>query len=305
MPVYALELGPSKQEINKQKFDKLFKQKPINKVFDNLNNSLKLKLKLPKGDYSKKLPEINKVKFDEATLFLEQRLKKDEIKLDLTYENLSERDKVVAESVRNLSMLGFAMFAVLWAMPEELTKWDKDREISDVFDKWQENVKDGPVVDEDDWAVNFIGHPLSGAYEYMFLRNAGFSKLESFGFAVFVSTVMWEYGIEAFAEVPSIQDLLLTPTIGALLGEAFHVMDSKLKDNDYILLNSRRFGRIVHHIINPVEGINNSFEKLFGLKFLHLDKAHFYMKNDVNLSGDPAQFGEEGRSYGIRFVFTF
>ncbi len=189
-------------------------------------------------------------------------------------------------------------------MPEEFTHWDKDREISDVFDKWRENVSEGPVVDKDDWAVNYIGHPLSGAYEYLFLRNAGFSKLESFGFAVFVSTVMWEYGIEAFAEVPSIQDLLLTPTIGALLGEVFHVMDDKLKDNDYVLLNSRRFGRIVHHIINPVEGINNSFDKLFGLRFLHLDKAYFFVKDKKEEEGVPT-FGQVYRSYGIRFVFTF
>ncbi len=115
MPIYALELGASQDLIHKQKLANINKKNRQNLLHQNSvqRYSKTLDLSIPNVDYSKPLPKINKAKYDEAVAFLEKRLKMDELKLDLTYEDLSEREKVLASSVRNLSMLGFAMFAVL------------------------------------------------------------------------------------------------------------------------------------------------------------------------------------------------
>ncbi|MFZ2890098.1 DUF3943 domain-containing protein, partial [Sulfuricurvum sp.] len=50
-------------------------------------------------------------------------------------------------------------------------------------------------------------------------RNDGLSIGESAAFSTLMSTFFWEYGYEAFAEVPSIQDLIFTPLVGSLFGE--------------------------------------------------------------------------------------
>ncbi|WP_203249645.1 MULTISPECIES: DUF3943 domain-containing protein [Cysteiniphilum] len=64
----------------------------------------------------------------------------------------------------------------------------------------------------------YIGHPYAGAIYYMAARDSGFGEFESFLYSAFISTFFWEYGVEAFAEVPSIQDLIVTPVDGWLLG---------------------------------------------------------------------------------------
>ena len=103
-------------------------------------------------------------------------------------------------------------FGVLWVMPESVTNWNKaEMKEKGIAWKWKENVKAGPVWDEDDWVLNWITHPYCGGLYYMTSRSAGFSVLESFGYSAVMSTFFWEYGIEAFAEIPSKQDLLITP----------------------------------------------------------------------------------------------
>ena len=99
-------------------------------------------------------------------------------------------------------------FGVLYAMPESVTNWDKEAmKENGITYKWKQNVKAGPVWDDDDWVLNWITHPYSGGVYYMTARSSGFNMFESFLYSAFMSTFFWEYGIEAFAEIPSKQDL--------------------------------------------------------------------------------------------------
>ena len=135
-------------------------------------------------------------------------------------------------------------FGVLWAMPESVTNWDKDKMLEDgLGPKWNENVLSGPVVDEDGVIINYVIHPWFGAIYYMSARGSGFKAWESFAFSAFMSTVFWEYGTEAFAEVPSWQDLVITPVGGSLIGEGFFVWKGRIIRNDKRVLNSRFLGR--------------------------------------------------------------
>ena len=61
-------------------------------------------------------------------------------------------------------------------------------------------------------------------------------------YSTLVSNVGWEYGIEAFMERPSIQDMIITPVVGSLIGEGFYRAKRRLVDNDYCLFGSRVLG---------------------------------------------------------------
>jgi hypothetical protein len=153
-----------------------------------------------------------------------------------------------------------AGLGILYLMPESFTNWDKD-DSSDIFKKWRKNVKEGPVRDEDDWFLNWITHPYWGAVYYMSARSAGANAPVSFLYSAFVSTFFWEYGIEAFAEVPSIQDLIITPVVGSIIGEGFYLSKRHILSNDYHLLNSTILGHTAIFLMDPVSEVASWFIK--------------------------------------------
>lgn len=143
---------------------------------------------------------------------------------------------------------------VMLMLPDDVTNWTGN-DGNTIFDKWYYNVNKGPVVDNDAFLVNYILHPYSGAVYYMNARSAGYNAWQSLLYVTFVSNVVWEYGLEAFAEPPSLQDLLCTPTIGALMGEGFYLIKRQIVSNDYRLLGSRAVGKVIVFIIDPVSEV--------------------------------------------------
>jgi len=147
-------------------------------------------------------------------------------------------------------------FGILWVMPESVTNWNK-QEMKDkgIFWKWKENVKAGPVWDKDNWVLNWVTHPYCGGIYYMTARSSGFTIIESFGYSAIMSTFFWEYGIEAFAEVPSIQDLIITPVIGSMMGEGFFYIKKSILRHDKKVLNSKFLGISSLFLIDPFNTI--------------------------------------------------
>jgi len=140
-------------------------------------------------------------------------------------------------------------FGVLYAMPESVTNWNKEEmKEKGIAYKWKENVKAGPVWDEDDWVLNWITHPYSGGVYYMTARSSGFNMFESFLYSAFMSTFFWEYGIEAFAEIPSKQDLIITPVLGSVVGEGFFYAKKSILRHDKKLLNSKTLTYHTHFL---------------------------------------------------------
>jgi len=151
-------------------------------------------------------------------------------------------------------------FGILWSMPESVSNWDKE-EIKEkgILWKWKENVKAGPVWDDDDWVLNWITHPYSGGVYYMTARSSGFNIFESFLYSAFMSTCFWEYGIEAFAEIPSKQDLIITPVLGSVVGEGFFYAKKSILKNDHRVLKSRFLGYTSLVIMDPFNTILDGF----------------------------------------------
>lgn len=78
---------------------------------------------------------------------------------------------------------------------------------------------DGWALDDNYYNTNAYRHPLQGAMNYIFARTNGFPPLESFLLSVALSSA-WEFFGEYREEI-SINDMIVTPTAGYPIGEAF------------------------------------------------------------------------------------
>ncbi|QOP40209.1 DUF3943 domain-containing protein [Sulfurimonas marina] len=175
-----------------------------------------------------------------------------------------QRDLVEGTFYTQILMIGTV--GLLYVMPESVSKWDKNAlEEKSLGDRWKDHVKAGPVWDKDDFAINYIGHPVSGAWYYTMARGYGISPEGSFLYSAFLSTVVWEYGYEAFAEIPSWQDLFSTPIIGSLMGEGFYYLEKKIDRNEGKVLNSETLGDISYFLLNPIGNISNGLSNFFDL----------------------------------------
>ena len=158
------------------------------------------------------------------------------------------------------------IFGALTLLPESITGWS-DEDIVNVGKNYLRKVSMGPIVDSDLFYINFLGHPYSGAIYYMQPRSAGYSWAESALFA-FGLSALWEFGIEALAEIPSWQDLIITPALGSLLGEAFYRFSRYIQNNDSRIFGSQFVGKTLLFFMDPIGFImrNGGITRAIGLQ---------------------------------------
>jgi len=153
-----------------------------------------------------------------------------------------------------LTAVAVVTMGVLAVLPEDISNW---KAVEDPWATMQSNFERAwtqpPVWDQDGWGVNYVGHPLVGMYTYLSVRNLGANRGRSFLFST-IASVGWEYAVEAWAEQPSIQDLLVTSTVGSLLGEAV------FQFTRYLLRGGLRgWEKVVLTIVNPVYVIEHGY----------------------------------------------
>ena len=148
---------------------------------------------------------------------------------------------------------GLATLVILDLLPENATNWNKKEEAEvPMAERYFDNVMNGPHWDGDNPIFNYVLHPYAGAAYYMSARSQGFNMWYSALYSLAVSTIFWEYGVEAFMEIPSYQDLIITPLGGWLLGEAFYRAKRYIVEHDYHLLGSKALGYAAAFICDPV-----------------------------------------------------
>ncbi|PAF53547.1 ubiquitin--protein ligase [Helicobacter sp. 13S00482-2] len=149
-------------------------------------------------------------------------------------------------------ILGAGLFvgiAGLYLMPESVTNWDRERF---GFRSWVQDVQVAPAVDDDNFWLNGVAHPYFGAVYYLQPRKAGYSWAESVLFSFITSAFFWEYGIEAFVEIPSWQDLIYTPAMGSIFGEIFYQFTRYIQSNNGELFGSRVLGYTLIALMDPI-----------------------------------------------------
>lgn len=88
------------------------------------------------------------------------------------------------------------------------------------WDSWKAKLfsTDEITFDPDYFITNSALHPIQGAVYYQIARGNGLGFGWSF-LASFIGSTVWEYTTE-FVEPPSLNDLIITPAAGAVIGEA-------------------------------------------------------------------------------------
>lgn len=151
---------------------------------------------------------------------------------------------------------------VLECLPEDATTWNRAYiRQTKPFTRWYRNVfKRGPEWDHDKFIFNYVLHPYAGAVYFMMARSCGFNFWRSFLYCSIVSNVGWEFGIEAFMERPSYQDLVITPVVGSVIGECFYRLKRHIVSHDYTLFGNRILGNVVAFLIDPVNEVVGLFD---------------------------------------------
>lgn len=157
---------------------------------------------------------------------------------------------------------GITTLTILESLPDDVTAWSStERREVPLFKRYKENFKKGPVWDKDRFTFNYILHPYAGAVYYTAARGAGCNWWQSSLYSAFVSTVLWEYGIECFNEVPSANDLIITPVVGSLIGEGFYTIKRNIVKRNHIVLGHKWIGKTICWVVDPFNEFGNLFLK--------------------------------------------
>jgi len=215
---------------------------------------------------------------------------------------LTISDKPDAEYLRQQTYtilgLSVATVALMTLLPESITKWDsEDRNLSGLGSKWKDHVTSGPVWDRDEHYLNYVMHPYFGGVYYTAARHAGYNEFKSFLYSFTMSAFFWEYGVEAFAEVPSYQDLFITPFFGAVVGEIMFETEQDIVADGGEVLGSETLGDISLFFLNPVGHVHGWVSSAWG------GSAQFQLQTDPWYGNrDAAQFASNsGVAYDDRF----
>ena len=176
---------------------------------------------------------------------------------------------------KSIFAYGFGVIGVISLLPEGISNWEKDE---GVVNKWSDNVKDGPVWDRDNATLNLIGHPYFGGVYYQVARKSGYRQWDSFIYSAMMSTFYWEYGIEAFAETPSIQDIVITPVLGWAYGEWAFTTEMNIRANNNKVLGSSFLGSTALILLDPVDSLNVGINNLFGKEIIKAGTSYIGIK---------------------------
>ena len=148
----------------------------------------------------------------------------------------------------------------LYLLPESVTKWTEEQKKA-TGEKWWGHVKN-PVWDDDNWYVNYLWHPYFGATYYIRARERGFGEFGSFWYSALLSA-LYEFGIEAFFENPSYQDLIFTPVGGTLVGKYIF---EPIRENIKAKAQLKWYDHAGLILTDPLGAVNSLFERALGIQ---------------------------------------
>jgi hypothetical protein len=134
----------------------------------------------------------------------------------------------LAGSVKRPWRAGLEVFSL------DFLNWTLDRYILNRsyarvgFSSWGYNLEHGFIFDPDTFGMNFFAHPYSGSLYFNAARSQGLGFWASVPFTL-GGSLLWEMFAEN--QQPSVNDLIMTTTGGALLGETIFRLSSLILDD--------------------------------------------------------------------------
>jgi hypothetical protein len=191
--------------------------------------------------------------------------------------------------------------AILYVMPESVSVTDEQKE-NFSLSQWWEHVQH-PTWDGDEFYINYILHPYWGGAYFVRSRERGFSEADSFWYSAALSA-SYEFGVEAFAEQPSIQDLIVTPVGGWFVGRYFMALREDILAGHDPMTELPFRQRFILAMTDPLGAINHTVNGWFGLE------QRFNVQPYVKVRAVRDRFADVGpvppqteRVYGINFTY--
>lgn len=123
-------------------------------------------------------------------------------------------------------------------------------------------------MDSNNFDTNAVSHPFAGFFYFTGARTLGFSFLESFLFS-FTGSLIWEY-VGEFKEKVSINDIVVTPVAGSVMGEvAFRLSEFLLKSGGSFMKTALGI------LVDPFGAINRLLYTGFPKRSNNLDRFGF------------------------------
>jgi len=111
-----------------------------------------------------------------------------------------------------------------------------------------------PQMEEDHWTFNYLVHPYMGSLTYLASRNRGGKPAPSLFFST-INSAMYEYFVASSIQRPSLNDMIITPLAGMLLGEGLFAIKKQLLRDSYLNI----YEKCLITIIDPYELLRNKF----------------------------------------------
>ena len=193
---------------------------------------------------------------------------------------------------------------LLYMAPESVSNWTPEKKDSASFSKWWDNVSN-PQWDSDAWWINYALHPYWGAGYFVRARLRGYDSTESFWYSVALSSV-YEFGVEAIFEEPSIQDIFVTPALGAVLGSAFMNIREDIYAKQLTESGITGWDRFLLGATDPLGWLNRHVGKLVGYD-AQVSFSPFQSRSRVpgasEMSWDSSQQSQNDDAvYGMQFT---
>jgi hypothetical protein len=170
----------------------------------------------------------------------------------------------------------FFIVGLLYVMPESVSAWSEEQKEEYTFEKWWDNVTH-PRWDPDKWYINYILHPYWGMTYYTRGRERGLSESGAFWYSFTLSSI-YEFGLEALFEPVSIQDVIFTPGVGALLGWYFEDTRREIKQQSTF----SAWDKTILIATDPLGTLNTMMDNLFGVGVeSDLSVRTFYQSPDL------------------------
>ncbi len=113
---------------------------------------------------------------------------------------------------------------------------------------YKKTFSQAPYIDKDHWSWNYEVHPYMGSISYLTYRNRHASVWEALAGSA-LNSVIYEYAIAGGTQPASLNDMIVTPLGGSLLGEGLYQFKKYLLRDKYLTV----FEKILVTICDPVE----------------------------------------------------
>lgn len=192
---------------------------------------------------------------------------------------------------------------IIYSLPESISNWSDEQKESYSLADWWDNVSN-PQWDTDKYYLNYILHPYWGAAYYVRARENGYGERASFWYSAAMSAA-FEFGAEALFEQPSIQDLVVTPVAGAILGEQFMRWRQQVAERHAPGEAMSRGDRLLLVLTDPIGAINRQVQSWLGLSGgAHLRPYYALQRVGAPLPyPDPA--AQADRVYGLQLDYRW